>query len=188
MGKTKRIFMASIAFMLALITMILLPTQVVAETITTEVTENVSDNSTTLSGDSNVQGNIIGEDVSLRGEYTKCFVTDTGCTIVAQYEMPVHYKDYKGEFVEYDNSLESSQVIAEISTSDESSVDEVSTYGLRNDSQLEDVFVNKKSKSKVSHFKNSGKVKLTEITSDGYTISWSYSGSNAVADSAHPTW
>ena len=181
MGKAKKIFMASIALMLALVTMILLPTQVVAETITTEVTENVSDNSTTLSGDSNVQGNIIGEDVSLRDEYTKCFVTDTGCTIVAQYEMPVHYKDDKGEFVEYDNSLESSQVIAEISTSDESSVDEASTYGLRNDSQLEDVFVNKNCKSKVSHFKNSGKVKLTEITSNGYTISWSYSGSNAVA-------
>ena len=181
MGKAKKIFMASIALMLALITIILLPTQVVAETMTTEVTENVSDNSTTLSGDSNVQGNIIGEDVSLRDEYTKCFVTDTGCTIVAQYEMPVHYKDDKGEFVEYDNSLESSQVIAEISTSDESSVDEASTYGLRNASQLEGVFVNKKSKSKVSHFKNSGKVKLTEITSDGYTISWSYFGSNAVA-------
>ena len=74
MGKAKKIFIASIAFMLALITMILLPTQVVAETITTEVTENVSDNSTTLSGDSNVQGNIIGEDTSLRDEYTKYFI------------------------------------------------------------------------------------------------------------------
>ena len=61
-----------------------MPTQVVAETIITEDSENVPINSTTLSGDSNVQVNIIGEDVSLRDEYTKYFVTDTGCTIVAQ--------------------------------------------------------------------------------------------------------
>lgn len=160
MNKFKKISLPTISTILILLIAFLLPVQVMAE-----VLPIAADNPTKESvlEENNAMGNIIGEDTSLRDEYTKCFVTDTGCTIVAQYEMPVHYKDDKGEFVEYDNSLESSQVTTEVSTSDESSVDEASTYGLRNDSQLESVFVNKKSKSKVFHFKNREKLNLQKL-------------------------
>ncbi len=136
------------------------------------------------------QGNIIGEDTTKRDEYTKHFITDLGTTIVAQYAVPVHYKNADGEYVDYDNSLKSSETTIVAATQDEATVDEVSTYSLRavqEAVETEEIFVNKDSDSKVSHLKKSGKAKLIEISRDGHVISWGYSGANIVSAIEHKT-
>ena len=130
------------------------------------------------------QGNIIGEDTTKRDEYTKYFITDAGTTIVAQYSVPVHYKNADGEYVDFDNSLKSSETTIVAATQDEATVDEISAYGLRDvqeNVETEEIFVNKDSDSKVSHLKKSGKAKLIEISRDGHVISWGYSGANIVS-------
>ena len=181
MKKYKRMLVSVVSLVLIIIMMFSLTTPAFAQTIATESTSYSSQYDSTLDEASVRQGNIIGEDLSLRDEYTKCFITDTGCTVIAQYPVPVHYKDDNGKYVNYDNSLISSQSLNLETTDDESTVDEVSMYSLNLVEEAEETFTNNKSNSKVSHFKKSGKAKLIEITRDGYTISWGYSGTNIVA-------
>ena len=181
MVKTKKLSMSLVSFVLIIVMMFSLVTPAIAHTTETESTEYISPISATYDEASLGQGNIIGEDKSLRDEYTKYFITDTGCTVVAQYPVPVHYMDEYGEYVDYDNSLISSHALNLESTVDEATTDEVSTYGLNSIEAEEDTFSNKKSDSKVSHFKKSGKTKLVEVTRDGYTISWGYSGASVVS-------
>ncbi|MGN0452607.1 MAG: DNRLRE domain-containing protein, partial [Ruminococcus sp.] len=183
MKKTKRNFMSFITFVLVLVTMFVLPTQVIAQTIATEPTEDSSPYVETNDEAASEQGSIIGEDKTKRDEYTKYFITNAGTTIIAQYAMPVHYKNADGEYVDFDNSLTSSEATVSYSTQDEATTDEISEYNLRTSQETvrtEEIFVNKKSNAKVSHFKKSGKAKLIEIDKDGHKISWGYSGANIV--------
>ncbi len=181
MKKSKKLTMSLISLVLIVTMMFSLTTPAFAQTNTTEVIDNSS--SYTATSDEAEQGNIIGEDVSKRDEYTKHFVTDAGTTIAAQYAFPVHYKNADGEYVDYDNRLIESEVESSAATVDEATVDEISAFSLRAVSetpQTEEVLTNKESDSKVAHFKKSGKAKLVEITRDGHTISWGYSGANIV--------
>lgn len=181
MRKLKHTAVSVVAMILAIITMFILPTQVVAQTLPIETTEPLFSLDSTYDEACISQGDIIGEDKTLRDEYTKYFITDTGCTVVAQYNVPVHYKDEKGNFVNYDNTLITSQAYNAESSTDEASVDEISIFSLRSSDEKEEVFVNRKSDTKVSQFKKSGKAKLIEITRDGHTVSWGYSGANIVS-------
>ena len=180
MRKVKSLSMSLLSFVLIIAMMFSITTPVLAQTIAVESTEYSSSHAATLDEVSVEQSNIIGEDISKRDEYTKYFITDAGTTIAAQYGVPVHYKDENGEYVDFDNSLFSSQASNSEATEDEVTEDEVSAYSLRTVEETEDTFTNKKSNSKVSHFKKSGKAKLVEITKDNHTISWGYSGANTV--------
>ena len=167
-----------------------LTTPAFAQTETAEVIDDSSSYTATPDEAASEQGNIICEDVTKRDEYTKHFITDAGTTIAARYAFPVHYKNADGEFVDYDNSLREAEVEGSASTVDEATADEASAYSLRASAeapQTEEVLTNKKSDSKVAHFKKSGKAKLVELTRDGHTISWGYSGANIVeAQSVEP--
>jgi len=181
MKKLRKLAKPIISLLVILSMVLSLPTPVIAQTMLTESIDSIPMSDATSDEVEVEQGNIIGEDKTLRDEYTKYFITDTGCTVVAQYNVPVHYKDEKGNFVNYDNTLITSQAYNTESSTDEASVDEISTFSLRSSDEKEEVFVNRKSDTKVSHFKKSGKAKLIEITRDGHTVSWGYSGANIVS-------
>ena len=180
MSKVKRLSMALVSVILVIVMTFSLITEAIAQTIETGAAEQSSSYGATVDEAEVESGNIIGEDKTRRDEFTKYFITDMGSTIIAQYGVPVHYKNAEGEYVDFDNSLVTSQETVIESTADEASQDEVSTYSLREAEIKEDTFTNKKSDSKVSHFKKSGKAKLIEITKEGHTISWGYSGVNIV--------
>lgn len=135
MKKLRKLAKPIISLFVVLSMVLSLPTSVIAQTMITEPIDSIPMSEATI--DEVVdQGNIISEDKTLRDEYTKYFITDAGTTIAAQYAVPVHYKDDDGEFVDYDNSLISSQVTAPESTTDEATldettIDEVSYFGLR---------------------------------------------------------
>lgn len=187
MKKLRKLVKPIISLLVILSMVLSLPTPVIAQTMITESIDSISMSDSTSDEADVVQGNIIGEDISKRDEFTKHFITDAGTTIAAKYAVPVHYKDDDGDYVDYDNSLTSSQVISaatsDEATLDEATADEVSYYSLRiaeEEPQIEEILVNKKSNSKVSHYKKSGKANLIEIERDGHKISWGYSGANVV--------
>lgn len=53
------------------------------------------------------EANIIKELPKERTEYTKEFLLDDGTKMIAEYEQPVHFQDDKGNWIEYDNTLDS---------------------------------------------------------------------------------
>ncbi len=179
MSKFRKMTTTILSVMLVLLISFTLPVQVAA-VATSDEAEGLADSESVQQEDTAEEGNIIGEDISKRDEYTKHFITDAGTTIAAQYAVPVHYKDENGEYVDFDNSLISSQAMNSEASVDEVTADEVSAYSLRTTEETEETFTNKKSNSKVSHFKKSDKAKLIEITRDNHTISWGYSGANIV--------
>ena len=172
MKKFRKLSMSLISFLLIITMVFSLVTPTMAQTVSDNSMKHELPLTATFDEVNVEQGNIIGEDKNLRDEYTKYFITDTGCTLIAQYPVPVHYKNDNGDYVNYDNSLISSQAMNTEATFDEATLDEVEG--------LYDTFENKDSDSRVSHFKKSGKSKLIEITKDGYTISWGYSGAKVV--------
>ena len=179
MSKFRKMTISVLSIILVVLISFTLPVQVAA-VATPDETEGIVDSESIQQEDATSEGNVIGEDTSKRDEYTKHFITDAGTTIAAQYAVPVHYIDENGEYVDFDNSLISSQAMNSETTENEVTADEVSAYRLRTTEETEDTFTNKKSNSKVSHFKKSGKAKLVEITKDNHTISWGYSGANIV--------
>ena len=183
MKNCRKIATSIISVILILLIGFTLPVQAVATVLNTaeSSSENNFTDETTATED---EANILCEDISKRDEYTKYFITDAGTTIAAQYGVPVHYKNADGDYVDFDNSLitsESSNYDTPYeATADEASVDEATPYIINSPETLEETFTNKKSNSKVSHFKKTGKAKLIEITRDNHTISWGYSGANIV--------
>lgn len=180
MKKIKRLLSILASLVLVFVMVFSLMSEAIAQTIRTGSVQYISPYGATFDEAEVKSGNIIGEDKSRRDEYTKYFITDAGTTIAAQYGVPVHYKNDDGEYVDFDNSLTSSNATNLETTVDEATIDEISLFSLRNTEVSEDVFSNKKSNSKVSHFKKTGKAKLIEITRNDYTISWGYSGANIV--------
>jgi len=185
MSSYRKLSLTILSAILIILIVFTLPIQVVASTIhNADVTPVITTpDSITTEENTEVEALIIGEDTTKRDECTKYFITNAGTTIMAQYAVPVHYKDANGEYVDFDNSLTSSEATISYSSQDEATADEISTYNLRTTQetvQTEEIFINKKSNSKVSHFKKSGKAKLMEISRDGHTISWGYSGASIV--------
>lgn len=50
-------------------------------------------------------GDIVGEDSEQRTENSKTFLLDDGTKMFVDYGEPVHYKNSKNEWVDYDNNL-----------------------------------------------------------------------------------
>ena len=102
MKKLRKLVKPIISLLVILSMVLSLPTSVIAQTMITESIDSISMSDSTSDEADVVQGNIIGEDISKRDEFTKHFITDAGTTIAAQYAVPVHYKDDDGDYVDYD--------------------------------------------------------------------------------------
>ena len=110
MGRTLKSLKVTTALLLALLTAILLPVQVGAQTangtfsaVQTEPSPPEDEENT---AEQQQTGNIVAELTEKRDATTKYFKLDDGSFIAAQYEMPVHYEGENGQFVDYDNRLE----------------------------------------------------------------------------------
>lgn len=162
MFKTKKLI-AVVAMMLALLIFAEVPTGALATVVGNNGETNISfADSDAFESDESMEGNIVGELEEERTEYTKTFMMDNGACMVAQYEVPVHYKNEKGKWIEYNNALDTkgSDSTADEATVDEASVDEE----LDNKSSDIDVKLSKKSKAN----------NMVKISSNDYSISWGY--------------
>ena len=97
-------------------------------------------------------GNIVSEDSEQRTENSKTFLLDDGTKMFVDYGEPVHYKNSKNEWVDYDNTLVKS--------------DDNSTYS------------NKESDVNVSLSKNTSSDSLVSVENDKHEISWNYYDAN----------
>lgn len=146
---------ATISIILTILMAFLLPVQVIAQTLPdAETTEQVTFGS---SGEV-VTANIVSELESKRDETTKHFRMDDGTIMAVNYGTPVHYKNGKGEWVEYDNSL----IVDE--NTDTATPDEVVVGG----------YVNKKSNLDISLASDSQKDEMINIGGKNGDISWKY--------------
>ena len=148
--------LSTISIILCFAMIYLIPMNVVAL-----VQDNSSQNSNSESNSadfSNVKseteeiGDIIGEDSEQRTENSKTFLLDDGTKMFVDYGEPVHYKNSKNEWVDYDNTLVKS--------------DDNSTYS------------NKESDVNVSLSKNTSSESLVSVENDKHEISWNYDDAN----------
>ena len=58
-----------------------------------------------VKGEKEEVGNIITELSDKRTETSKEFLLDNGTKLVAEYNQPIHYKNSKGKWVDYNNSM-----------------------------------------------------------------------------------
>ena len=148
--------LSTISIILCFAMIYLIPMNVVAL-----VQDNSSQNSNSESNSadfSNVKsetdeiGDIVGEDSEQRTENSKTFLLDDGTKMFVDYGEPVHYKNSKNEWVDYDNTLVKS--------------DDNSTYS------------NKESDVNVSLSKNTSSDSLVSVENDKHEISWNYDDAN----------
>ena len=116
---------------------------------------NLESNSADFSNvksETNEIGDIVSEDSEQRTENSKTFLLDDGTKMFVDYGEPVHYKNSKNEWVDYDNTLVKS--------------DDNSTYS------------NKESDVNVSLSKNTSSESLVSVENDKHEISWNYDDAN----------
>ena len=103
--KRKLRLVSVIAMMLAIIMLIEIPISAVAPIIGDELvtTEGITDE--TVDEYKKTEKNILSELEYMRTENSKTFRLSDGTCMIAQYNMPVHYKDDNGKWADYDNSL-----------------------------------------------------------------------------------
>ena len=148
--------LSTVSIILCFAMIYLIPMNVVAL-----VQDNSSQNSNSESNSadfSNVKsetdeiGDIVGEDSEQRTENSKTFLLDDGTKMFVDYGEPIHYKNSKNEWVDYDNTLLKS--------------DDNSTYS------------NKESDVNVSLSKNTSSDSLVSVENDKHEISWNYDDAN----------
>ena len=148
--------LSTISIILCFAMIYLIPMNVVAL-----VQDNSSQNSNSESNSadfSNVKsetdelGDIVGEDSEQRTENSKTFLLDDGTKMFVDYGEPIHYKNSKNEWVDYDNTFVKS--------------DDNSTYS------------NKESDVNVSLSKNTSSDSLVSVENDKHEISWNYDDAN----------
>lgn len=149
---------AMTAIILIFLMVFLLPTQVFAQTLPEKEHQRSSFDS--VQGEKEEFGNIVSELKDKRTENTKSFLLDDGTKMIAEYGTPVHFKDKKGGWAEYDNSLVISNAKA---TPDEVSVGEYS---------------NKKSNINVKFSNKAKESNMISVISENYSVSWGYSDAN----------
>lgn len=157
MSKSKRPIYFTVSVILAFLMAFLLPIQVFAET----TPEPKPEESVTFDslGEATDNANIVSELKERRDEYTKHFRMDDGTIMAVTYDCPVHYKNDKGKWVEYDNSL-----IAK----GEATPDEV----------VPEPFTNKKSNIDIELAPDTKTDNLVKINSKKGNITWKYTGAN----------
>lgn len=151
-GKIKKM-LSAVSITLCATVGLSLPVDVVAATLPKAETQYSSfDN---VVGENPEESKIIKELTGERTENSKEFLLEDGTKMIAQYNEPVHYKDSKGKWVEYNNTLSEDKT---------ASPDEAGDSSYTNKSS--DISVNLSNKAKSKN--------MISLQSDGYKISWGY--------------
>ena len=130
-----------------------LPVEVYASTLPEK--ENNYSSFDNVVGENPEESKIVKELTDERTENSKEFLLEDGTKMIAQYNEPVHYKDSKGKWVEYNNTLSEDKT---------ASPDEAGDSSYTNKSS--DISVNLSNKAKSKN--------MISLKSDGYKISWGY--------------
>mgnify|MGYP001351399911 CR=1 FL=1 len=151
-GKIKKM-LSAVSITLCATVGLSLPVDVVAATLPKAETQYSSfDN---VVGENPEESKIVKELTNERTENLKEFLLEDGTKMIAQYNEPVHYKDSKGKWVEYNNTLSEDKT---------ASPDEVGDSSYTNKSS--DISVNLSNKAKSKN--------MISLQTDGYKISWGY--------------
>jgi RHS repeat-associated protein len=151
-GKIKKM-LSAVSITLCATVGLSLPVDVVAATLPKSETQYSSfDN---VVGENPEESKIVKELTDERTENSKEFLLEDGTKMIAQYNKPVHYKDSKGKWVEYNNTLSEDKT---------SSPDEAGDSSYTNKSS--DISVNLSNKAKSKN--------MISLQSNGYKISWGY--------------
>ena len=151
-GKIKKM-LSAVSITLCATIGLSLPVEVYASTLPEKETQYSSfDN---VVGENPEESKIVKELTNERTENSKEFLLEDGTKMIAQYNEPVHYKDSKGKWVEYNNTLSEDKT---------ASPDEAGDSSYTNKSS--DISVNLSNKAKSKN--------MISLKSDGYKISWGY--------------
>ena len=151
-GKIKKM-LSAVSITLCATVGLSLPVDVVAATLPKAETQYSSfDN---VVGENPEESKIVKELTGERTENSKEFLLEDGTKMIAQYNEPVHYKDSKGKWVEYNNTLSEDKT---------ASPDEAGDSSYTNKSS--DISVNLSNKAKSKN--------MISLQSNGYKISWCY--------------
>ncbi len=136
---------------------------------------------------SQMENRIITELEEERTEYSKTFKLNDGTFMVAQYNMPVHYKDNKDKWTDYDNSLsvtEKEVSVLEVqpnvlyeATADSvavASASEETTYTTNRTTEKKQMFKNSKSNTGISFSKEASSENMVLVEKGGHAVSWGY--------------
>ena len=139
----------------------ILPMQVFAEEVTSlnqenTVTGETAETETTETVEA--EREILSEEASKREEYVKHFRMSDGTYQAVQYETPVHFEN-NNEWVEYDNTLEETEALAE---ENEGKIIKNKDY------------INKLADFSVRFSKKANGHKFVRYEKDGYELSWYY--------------
>lgn len=151
-GKIKKM-LSAVSITLCATVGLSLPVDVVAATLPKAETQYSSFNN--VVGENPEESKIVKELTGERTENSKEFLLEDGTKMIAQYNEPVHYKDSKGKWVEYNNTLSEDKT---------ASPDEAGDSSYTNKSS--DISVNLSNKAKSKN--------MISLQSDGYKISWGY--------------
>lgn len=151
-GKIKKM-LSAVSITLCVTVGLSLPVDVVAATLPKAETQYSSFNN--VVGENPEESKIVKELTGERTENSKEFLLEDGTKMIAQYNEPVHYKDSKGKWVEYNNTLSEDKT---------ASPDEAGDSSYTNKSS--DISVNLSNKAKSKN--------MISLQSNGYKISWGY--------------
>lgn len=151
-GKIKKM-LSAVSITLCATVGLSLPVDVVAATLPKAETQYSSFNN--VVGENPEESKIVKELTGERTENSKEFLLEDGTKMIAQYNEPVHYKDSKGKWVEYNNTLSEDKT---------ASPDEAGDSSYTNKSS--DISVNLSNKVKSKN--------MISLQSNGYKISWGY--------------
>ncbi len=102
-----------IAFLLALFIFLEAPVSALQNVIDTDQSRFEDDISNALDEADSAVPIILGEIEKERDEYSKTFRLENGNKLLVQYSIPIHYKNSKDEWVNYDNTLKEEKKLVE---------------------------------------------------------------------------
>ena len=154
--KKSQITKRSVSIILTALMAMAVPTQVLAENLPEE--EKVYSSFEDVEGNSEEIPNIVTELPDERTETSKVFLLEDGSKMLAEYNLPIHYKNSNDDWVEYNNTL----------VSDNSST----TDGGSND------YANKNSDISIKLSDKAKTQNMIKLSQNGYSVSWGYENVN----------
>ena len=160
MNKNIKKLLSIVSMILCITIVSSIPAQAISETIDKNKKDTVYSSFDDVQGEIENIGNIVAELTDERTETSKEFLLDDGTKMIAEYSQPVHYKNSKGKWVEYNNSL---KMANSTSTADEASNEEYTN-------KSSDIDIKLSNKAKANN--------MIKLSSDDYSISWGYNDAN----------
>ena len=183
--KTKMRLLAIISMILSIILLLEVPIGAVAPILGSEdLTSELISSDIIETESSEESGEIISEIADERTENSKTFRLSDGTNMIAQYNMPIHYKNKKGDWVDYDNTLTATEKEVAVSDTQSSALDEATadSVAVMNEVTSEpnkhiekkQMLKNKKSDSDIAFSNQTADENMVLVEKGEHTVSWGY--------------